>query len=64
MVPIIKFAPLHFILDLIKRVQLHMLPALHVFSFAIASTFGKSSINSELSAGLRRSFYRAPKADS
>jgi hypothetical protein len=61
MVPVIISAPLYITLIYIKRVQLRLLPTFHVFFFASVSTSGKSSINSEMSASMSRSFDRAPK---
>jgi hypothetical protein len=61
MVPVIMLAPLYLKLVFIKRVRLRLLPTLQVFLFASVSTSGKSSINSGMSAGVGRSFDRAPK---
>jgi hypothetical protein len=60
MIPDITFAPLYFTLVFIKRVWLRLLPTLLVLSFASVNPFGKSPINSWMSAGLSRSFYRTP----
>jgi hypothetical protein len=64
MFPVIIFAPLYLTLVLIKRVRLRLLPTPHVTFFASVSTFGKSSIDSGMSAGLSRSFDSATSSSS